>query len=122
MSAGPFRQFTGVDHLVSAATTLRRVRFILVVFAAVQFAAYHPPGAIEPPSSELIPAQYQELDRFDARRPFGPWLHRIVVNRAIDWARAGAVGVTIVETPAARAAVVAPLKKPRRVRRLLTVS
>jgi RNA polymerase sigma-70 factor (ECF subfamily) len=28
------------------------------------------------------------LDRFDRRRPFGPWLHRIVVNRAIDWARA----------------------------------
>ena len=28
------------------------------------------------------------LDRFDRRRPFGPWLHRIVVNRAIDWSRA----------------------------------
>ena len=28
------------------------------------------------------------LDRFDRRRPFGPWLHRIVVNRAIDAARA----------------------------------
>ena len=28
------------------------------------------------------------LDRFDRRRPFGPWLHRIVVNRAIDWTRA----------------------------------
>jgi len=26
--------------------------------------------------------------RFDRQRPFGPWLHRIVVNRAIDWARA----------------------------------
>ena len=31
------------------------------------------------------------LDRFDRRRPFGPWLHRIVVNRAIDWARARAL-------------------------------
>ena len=30
----------------------------------------------------------RSLDRFDRRRPFGPWLHRIVVNRAIDWARA----------------------------------
>ena len=30
----------------------------------------------------------RNLDRFDRRRPFGPWLHRIVVNRAIDWARA----------------------------------
>ena len=28
------------------------------------------------------------LDRFDRSRPFGPWLHRIVVNRAIDWTRA----------------------------------
>ena len=25
---------------------------------------------------------------FDRRRPFAPWLHRIVVNRAIDWTRA----------------------------------
>ena len=31
------------------------------------------------------------MDRFDRRRPFGPWLHRIVVNRAIDWARARAL-------------------------------
>jgi RNA polymerase sigma-70 factor (ECF subfamily) len=30
----------------------------------------------------------RSLDRFDRRRPFGPWLHRIVVNRAIDHARA----------------------------------
>jgi len=29
----------------------------------------------------------RSLHRFD-RRPFGPWLHRIVVNRAIDHARA----------------------------------
>ena len=28
------------------------------------------------------------LDRFDARRPFAPWINRIVVNRAIDFARA----------------------------------
>ena len=31
---------------------------------------------------------FAALSRFDERRPFGPWLHRIVVNRAIDWARA----------------------------------
>ncbi len=30
----------------------------------------------------------RNLDRFDRKRPFGPWLHRIVVNRAIDWTRA----------------------------------
>jgi RNA polymerase sigma-70 factor, ECF subfamily len=28
------------------------------------------------------------LDRFDRRRPFRPWLHRIVVNRSLDWLRA----------------------------------
>src|SRR4051812_8539116 len=28
------------------------------------------------------------LGRFDDRRPFGPWLHRIVANRAIDLVRA----------------------------------
>ena len=33
-------------------------------------------------------AAVRALDRFDRRRPFGPWLHRIVVNRAIDYARA----------------------------------
>src|SRR5207248_2909734 len=36
-------------------------------------------------------AALRALDRFDRRRPFGPWLHRIVVNRAIDWARARAL-------------------------------
>jgi RNA polymerase sigma-70 factor (ECF subfamily) len=30
------------------------------------------------------------LGRFDRRRPFAPWLHRIVVNRSIDWTRARA--------------------------------
>lgn len=36
-------------------------------------------------------AAVRALDRFDRRRPFGPWLHRIVVNRAIDWSRARSV-------------------------------
>ena len=31
------------------------------------------------------------LDRFDRGRPFAPWLHRIVTNRALDWARAHAL-------------------------------
>jgi RNA polymerase sigma-70 factor (ECF subfamily) len=30
------------------------------------------------------------IGRFDMRRPFEPWLHRVVANRAIDWARARA--------------------------------
>ena len=36
-------------------------------------------------------AAVRALDRFDRRRPFGPWLHQIVVNRAIDWSRARSV-------------------------------
>ena len=39
-------------------------------------------------AQEAFLAAVRALDRFDAGRPFGPWLHRIVVNRAIDWARA----------------------------------
>ena len=31
---------------------------------------------------------FAALDRFDDRRPFGPWLHRIVANRALDLLRA----------------------------------
>ena len=27
---------------------------------------------------------FRALDQFDAARPFAPWLHRIVVNRALD--------------------------------------
>ena len=40
---------------------------------------------------EAFLAALRALDRFDRRRPFGPWLHRIVVNRAIDWSRARAL-------------------------------
>ena len=42
-------------------------------------------------AQESFLAAIRSLDRFDRRRPFGPWLHRIVVNRAIDWARARAL-------------------------------
>ena len=45
-------------------------------------------GAAEDIAQEAFLAAVRSLDRFDRRRPFGPWLHRIVVNRAIDWARA----------------------------------
>ena len=31
---------------------------------------------------------FAALSRFDDRRPFAPWLHRIVVNRALDLLRA----------------------------------
>ena len=48
-------------------------------------------AAAEDIAQEAFLAALRNLDRFDRRRPFGPWLHRIVVNRAIDWARARAL-------------------------------
>jgi RNA polymerase sigma-70 factor (ECF subfamily) len=48
----------------------------------------HDAAAAEDIAQEAFLAAVRALDRFDGRRPFGPWLHRIVVNRAIDWARA----------------------------------
>jgi len=47
----------------------------------------HDAAAAEDIAQEAFLAAVRALDRFDRRRPFGPWLHRIVVNRAIDWAR-----------------------------------
>src|SRR5688572_16025375 len=48
----------------------------------------HDAAAAEDIAQEAFLAAIRNLDRFDRSRPFGPWLHRIVVNRAIDWARA----------------------------------
>ncbi len=48
----------------------------------------HDATAAEDVAQEAFLAAVRALDRFDRRRPFGPWLHRIVVNRAIDYARA----------------------------------
>ena len=45
-------------------------------------------AAAEDIAQEAFLAAIRTLDRFDRRRAFGPWLHRIAVNRAIDWARA----------------------------------
>jgi len=45
-------------------------------------------SAAEDIAQESFLAAVRALDRFDRRRPFGPWLHRIVVNRAIDFTRA----------------------------------
>ena len=44
-------------------------------------------AAAEDIAQESFLAAVRNLDRFDRRRPFGPWLHRIVVNRAIDFTR-----------------------------------
>jgi RNA polymerase sigma-70 factor, ECF subfamily len=50
----------------------------------------HDEAAAEDIAQEAFLRAIRALDRFDRRRPFAPWLHRIVVNRAIDWARARA--------------------------------
>jgi RNA polymerase sigma-70 factor, ECF subfamily len=64
-------------------------------------------AAAEDIAQEAWLSAIRALDRFDRRRPFGPWLHRIVVNRAIDWARARALRKEIeasAEGPAAEGA------------------
>jgi RNA polymerase sigma-70 factor (ECF subfamily) len=48
----------------------------------------HDAAAAEDIAQEAFLAAVRALDRFDRRRPFGPWLHRITVNRAIDFSRA----------------------------------
>jgi RNA polymerase sigma-70 factor (ECF subfamily) len=47
----------------------------------------HDAAAAEDIAQEAFIAALRALDRFDRRRPFGPWLSRIVINRAIDHAR-----------------------------------
>ena len=61
-------------------------------------------AAAEDIAQEAFMAALRHLDRFDARRPLGPWLNRIVVNRSIDWTR----------TSAHRAARCTPIRGSRR--------
>ncbi|MEA2423167.1 MAG: hypothetical protein QOF55_2266 [Thermoleophilaceae bacterium] len=79
-------------------------------WASAHRAAYlivHDSAAAEDIAQEAFLAAIRALDRFDRRRPFGPWLHRIVVNRAIDHARSRAirreVGAELVPEAAAAA-------------------
>ena len=74
-------------------------------------------AAAEDIAQEAFLAAVRSLDRFDVRRPFGPWLHRIVVNRAIDWARARTLraevgGDALAERPAPAIAPTDPLSEP----------
>src|SRR5881398_1040287 len=66
----------------------------------------HDAAAAEDIAQESFLAAVRSLERFDRRRPFGPWLHRIVVNRAIDWTRSRSlrreVGVETTDAVAAR--------------------
>jgi RNA polymerase sigma-70 factor, ECF subfamily len=65
----------------------------------------HDRAAAEDIAQEAFLSALRALPRFDRRRPLRPWLHRIVVNRAIDWARARRlrqeVGVEAAPEPAA---------------------
>jgi RNA polymerase sigma-70 factor (ECF subfamily) len=49
------------------------------------------PQAAEDIAQESFLAAVRALDNFDRRRPFRPWLHRIVTNRAIDHTRTRAL-------------------------------
>jgi RNA polymerase sigma-70 factor (ECF subfamily) len=48
----------------------------------------HDAAAADDIAQEAFLAAVRAIDGFDRRRPFGPWMHRIVVNRAIDVSRA----------------------------------
>jgi RNA polymerase sigma-70 factor (ECF subfamily) len=71
----------------------------------------HDSAAAEDIAQEAFLSAVRALDSFDRHRPFGPWLHRIVVNRAIDWARARTLRREIGEEPLAQAAA-APSQEP----------
>jgi RNA polymerase sigma-70 factor, ECF subfamily len=64
----------------------------------------HDGTAAEDITQEAFLAAIRTLDRFDRDRPFGPWLHRIVVNRAIDWARARTLRAEVGDGPLAAVA------------------
>src|SRR3954467_14758707 len=51
----------------------------------------HDAAAAEDIAQEAFVSALRALDRFDRRRPLAPWLHRIVLNRAIDFSRARAL-------------------------------
>ncbi|HEX8646771.1 MAG TPA: RNA polymerase sigma factor [Thermoleophilaceae bacterium] len=76
----------------------------------VAYLIVHDATAAEDIAQEAFLAAIRSLDRFDRRRPFGPWLNRIVVNRAIDWTRARALRSEVADD--ALAAAPAPPVRP----------
>lgn len=66
-------------------------------------------AAAEDIAQESFLAAVRALDRFDRSRPFGPWLHRIVVNRAIDFTRARKLRGEVELVDVALASVAPPL-------------
>jgi RNA polymerase sigma-70 factor (ECF subfamily) len=71
----------------------------------------HDAAAAEDLAQDAFLAAVDALDRFDRRRPFAPWLHRIVVNRALDWARREALRRRV----ASSESVFEPLPPPQEV-------
>ena len=65
----------------------------------------HDAAAAEDIAQEAFLSAIRALDRFDRRRPFGPWLNRIVVNRAIDWTRARSLRREVSAAPTGDASV-----------------
>ena len=62
----------------------------------------HDHAAAEDIAQEAFVAAVRTLPRFDRRRPFTPWLARIVTNRAIDWTRARSARREVEEVPVER--------------------
>ena len=60
-------------------------------------------AAAEDIAQEAFLAALRALPRFDVRRPLAPWLHRIAVNRAIDFSRARALRREVGGQPPERA-------------------
>ena len=82
---------------------------------AIHHAAYlvvRDGAAAEDIAQESFLAALRALHGFDRRRPLAPWLHRIVVNRAIDHARTRAVRREVAGEPPDSAAVEDPPAGP----------
>jgi RNA polymerase sigma-70 factor, ECF subfamily len=89
------------------------------------FLIVHDAGAAEDICQEAMLAAVRAIDGFDRRRPFRPWLHRIVVNRALDWLRAQRRRAEVAAEPIERAgppldAAVGELARARRCARVAT--
>lgn len=54
----------------------------------IAFAILADPHLAEDVTQDAMVSMLGSLGRFDGRRSFGPWLHRIVANRALDSVRA----------------------------------
>ncbi len=72
-------------------------------------------AAAEDIAQEGFLAAVRALDRFDRSRPFGPWLGRIVANRAIDHARSRALRAEVAEANENSPLLAVEAKEPEQV-------